>query len=96
MEKFDKIIEQILNMNDEEKLKMLEDKKRICICSGCPTYNDCAQKTNELIFCILGKSSGCITEEMGCICPSCPIVDEIELKNEFFCTRGSEKEQRIM
>ena len=73
--------------------RMIHKKKKDCICIGCPTYNECAQKNNELLFCFLGKSLNCIKKELGCICPACPITQEMELENDYFCTRGSEKEQ---
>ena len=75
---------------------MIEEKKDLCICGGCPSYNNCAKEEQELLYCSLGKSPACIIKENGCICPSCPVTDQMGLKNEFFCTRGSEKEQRKM
>jgi hypothetical protein len=36
----------------------------------------------------------CISDDKGCICPSCPITGAIGLKHTSFCTKGSEKAQR--
>jgi hypothetical protein len=73
----------------------IEEKKRrvleMCICPKCPSWVECGEKGG---FCFpdIGKSS-CITDEKGCICPGCPVVDEMELEHDYYCTRGSEKEQ---
>lgn len=94
MDKFDRIMQQMSQMNEEQRMKTVKERKKICICNGCPTYNECAKERNELLFCNLGKSSKCITRESGCICPACPLTEDMGLKNEYFCTRGSEDEQR--
>ena len=94
LDKFEQAMEQMSQMTQEDRMKMVESKKKLCVCGGCPTYNDCARKKKELLFCALGKSQVCITEERGCICPSCPLTEQMGLKNQFFCTRGSEKDQR--
>ena len=96
MDKFEQTVQQMSQMKKEDRMKMTEDKKKLCICGGCPTYNDCAKNNNELLYCALDKSSTCITEELGCICPSCPVTEMMGLVKEFFCTRGSEIEQRGM
>ena len=83
-------------MNEQDRNKMFEEKKKLCVCCGCPTYNDCAKENNELLYCALGKSSICITKEAGCICATCVVADQMGLVKEFFCTRGSELEQRGM
>ncbi len=83
-------------MTKEDMMKMVESKKKLCTCAECPTYNECARENEELLYCALGKSQNCITEESGCICPSCPLTEQMGLNHQFFCTRGSEKEQREM
>ena len=65
-----------------------------CICAECPTYNACAGDAKELLYCVYGQSFRCITEDLGCICPSCPVVEEIGLINLTFCLLGSESSQR--
>ena len=94
MDKFEEAMDSMKNMNEEDRVKMIEAKKGECICAGCPSYNECAKEEKQLLFCALGKSNGCINEEKGCTCPQCPITPEMGLKNEFYCTKGSEKERR--
>jgi hypothetical protein len=68
----------------------------LCICEGCPSYEDCAEKggTKEKAFCMsfVGKSK-CITIDKGCICGACPVKQKMRLKNILFCIKGSEQEQ---
>ena len=96
MDKFEQVAQQMSQMDEQDRMKMTQAKKDLCICSGCPTYNKCAKNKNELLYCALGRSPTCITEELGCICPSCPVTEQMGLVKEFFCTRGSELEQRGM
>lgn len=69
------------------------EAEALCICRDCPTYFDCDE---PLAFCLYeqGKSS-CITVERGCICPSCPVHTQGDLKLNLYCTRGSEKAQSL-
>ena len=46
------------------------------------------------LFCLVGKSRECQQDELGCICPDCPVTAELDLKNTYYCTQGSEKEMR--
>lgn len=96
MDEFEQAMQQMAQMTDDDKMSMVESKRKLCICDDCPSYNYCARENNELLYCILGKSPVCITEENGCICPSCPLTEQMGLKDDFFCTRGAEKEQRGM
>ena len=75
--------------------KKAEELRAKCICPDCPTYNDCSKERNELLFCIYGKSFQCITEDLGCICPGCPLIEELGLVNLTFCLLGSEASQRF-
>ena len=65
----------------------------LCLCAMCPSYVDCNE---EIAFCLAvsGKST-CITEEQGCLCPGCPVLDEEGFSHVYYCTRGSENDQRI-
>lgn len=77
----------------EEKRSMVV---QMCICKGCPSYEDCSAKGGqaELGFCFpsIGKSD-CIAAEKGCICGGCPVTPKMGLKNIYFCTKGSEMDQ---
>lgn len=94
MDKFEKMMQMMSEMTEEERMKTIEENKALCICPNCPTYNECAQKKGELLFCLLGGSPACITEEAGCVCPACPVTDKMDLSNDYFCTRGLESQQR--
>ncbi len=48
----------------------------------------------ECAFCTLG-TSGCIEEEVECLCSTCPLSREMGLRYSFYCTRGSETQQKI-
>ena len=58
----------------------------LCYTTRCPTYN--RNKLNGGLFCSRGKSER-IPEKEGCICFSCPIWVEYNLKGVFFCTYGA-------
>jgi hypothetical protein len=64
----------------------------LCLCPRCPSFTDCREET---AFCLgtTGKSS-CITREQGCLCPSCPVLDQEGLSRVYYCTRGTETDQR--
>ena len=83
-------------MTEKERNKAIEENKRLCICPGCATYNECAKEKSELVYCILGKSQACIIKESGCICPACPITDTMNLTMDYFCTKGTESQQKGM
>jgi hypothetical protein len=78
----------------KEKGQDQEHLRQECICPDCPTYNDCARDAKELIYCIVGRSASCITEDLGCTCPGCPVTVELSLVYQTFCILGSEAEQR--
>ena len=96
MDKFEEKLNELEQMSDEEKNQTLEELKGECICNICPTYNSCAENADELLFCVTGKSESCIKDDMGCICPSCPIALEygIGVVYNLYCIRDSELKQR--
>ena len=96
MDKFEEMMQMMSQMTEEERMKAIEANKAFCTCPDCPTYNKCAQEKGELFYCALGKSPACITEELGCICPACPVTEKMGLTHEYFCTKGTEREQRGM
>jgi hypothetical protein len=96
LDKFEEMMKMMSDMTEKERMKAIADNKALCICPDCPTYNECAQKKGEAFYCALGRSPTCITKEAGCICAACPITEKVGLINEYFCTKGSEKEQRGM
>jgi hypothetical protein len=94
MDTFEQMLKNVKGMSLKEMAVAEEKLRGMCRCPGCPTHNACAKNAKELLFCIVGKSFMCISEDKGCICPSCPVAAEFGLKNTFFCLKGAEKSQR--
>ena len=94
MDKFENTMAMLAEMLPAEKMKLIEEKKKMCICLSCPTYNDCAEKAHETFFCGIGGSFVCISKEKDCVCPLCPVTPDLGLTKDFFCTRSSEGQQR--
>lgn len=67
--------------------------RQTCICPECPTYTPCAGSAQERLYCVLGRSPRCITEDLGCICPTCPVAEGLGLVHLTFCLEGAEAEQ---
>ncbi|MDD1775218.1 MAG: DUF2769 domain-containing protein [Methanobacterium sp.] len=84
------------DLTPEERDEELERFKSQCICPICPTYNDCAKKEGELLFCIIGKSDECIKDRNDCMCPPCPFARRLDFGavHNTYCIRGSELEQK--
>ncbi len=87
MDRFDQLVPTLA-----AKAKEMEGK---CLCPGCPTYTECAKGAGELMYCLNGQSFHCITEDLGCVCPACPLTEELGLLNLTFCLLGSETSQRM-
>jgi hypothetical protein len=64
-----------------------------CICRDCPTYASLGEKDDYISYCFRGKSKK-ITEEVGCQCPDCPVWKETKFTKQYFCTRGTEQQQK--
>lgn len=96
MDKFEEAMQMMAKMSNEERRKAIEMNKSLCICGGCPSYNECAKEKGEALYCSLGSSLICIKEASVCICTRCPLTSKMGLKNQYFCVEGSEKEQRGM
>ena len=95
MGSFEQFIQKLQQMTEEERSRVIDSKKSICICSQCNIYNDCAKSTNELSYCLIGKSPKCIQPgDAWCVCRICPISEELGLKNSTFCLEDSEARQR--
>jgi hypothetical protein len=96
MDKFEQLIQDISKMSPGDQNKAIEEYKSSCVCSKCATFNKCAAGANEKLFCITGKSMGCITELKGCECPVCPWAQSLNIGviNNSYSLMGSEMEQR--
>jgi hypothetical protein len=78
---------------DQESGIMMEKKRgiKLCICKMCPSFLECNE---EIGFCLAASGkSACITEEKGCLCPGCPVLDEEGFQHAYYCTHGSEPDQ---
>jgi hypothetical protein len=64
----------------------LDKMEKKCICRGCPSFVECAEKT---LFCLIGKSK-CIREGKGCVCGGCPVKSELGLKKGYYCLSGKD------
>lgn len=85
-------MEEKMNMSPEEMEKMEQKVISMCICQSCPTYVEGADPVGYC-FPTIGKNDK-ITMEDQCVCPGCPVFEEMNLTKTFFCTRGSEREQK--
>lgn len=96
MDEFEKLIEELNKLSEDERSERVDMIGEDCVCSTCPTYNQCAKDTGEFLFCVRGKSENCIKEKKGCMCPTCPIAAKynIGVLNNFYCINGSEMEMR--
>ena len=95
MDKFEIFMEKMKEGRPEVK-GSVDMWKTVCVCGSCPSYNECARNKNELGYCLVGKTRDCSIDEQGCICPDCPVTLELELKNTYYCTMGSERQMRKM
>ena len=93
MDKFENVIIIMSKMSAAEMMNVVKEKTDMCICPDCPTYTDCAENSQELLFCVHGTSFICISKEVDCFCPSCPVAADLGLSSNFFCTRGAEAAQ---
>jgi hypothetical protein len=77
-------------MTEEEMTAWVMEQ---CICPQCPSWIPEAAEKGEGGYCAVGESE-CIVEEVGCICPDCPVTAEKDLQWGYYCTRGSAAEMR--
>jgi hypothetical protein len=83
-----------MEMSPEEMEKRKQMVLSMCICKSCPTFVEGAMPIGYCLTTI-GKNPK-ITEEKGCICPTCPVFSEMSLTKDYYCIKGSEKEQKGM
>nr|MDO8079569.1 DUF2769 domain-containing protein [Candidatus Freyarchaeota archaeon] len=75
----------------EDRLKQID---LFCICSDCPTYAGLGKNDAYISYCFRGRSKK-ITGEVGCQCPDyCPVWKENKFTKQYFCTRGTEQQQK--
>ena len=62
-----------------------------CICTECPSYFACGEK---IAYCMpQGGKSRCIKTENGCICPGCPVGQQMGFQHDYYCIQGNEEQQ---
>lgn len=81
---------EVMGLPKAEREAKMDELTKLCTCADCPTYKGTGE-TGRL-FCALGKS-GVITKEIECFCSPCPVSDAVELRWNFYCTRGSGLQQ---
>lgn len=96
MDRFEAEVLKIMEKSEDDKQNSINSLKQQCICYKCPTYNDCAKNAEEGLYCILGESEECINNDIGCICPDCPLAQAMGVGTVFntYCIKGSELEER--
>ncbi len=67
----------------------------MCICRSCPTYIAWGKEDDYVGYCLpsRGRSKN-ITTEKGCYCGTCPVYEMYKFLTQYYCTRGTEKEQK--
>jgi hypothetical protein len=84
-----------MKMTPEQMKKRLKEFESMCICGNCPTYLGLGEEDDHIVYCFptRGKSKK-IKDEVSCICKSCPVYEEMNFATDFFCTRGTEEQQK--
>jgi glutamate synthase domain-containing protein 2 len=74
------------------KIKDSKENRNKCACPYCPSYpHDC---TGDVLYCGNGKSQ-CDIKPEGCICNTCSIYYEYELKGIYFCSKDEVGQNNI-
>ncbi len=66
------------------KVSDISENAQKCICSGCPTYNECMAQGGKVLYCARGKP-GCEIDSAGCICGECPVAGDYALTDLYYC-----------
>jgi len=91
MDKWEDMVKKTAQMSEKERGALMAENKRLCICAKCPSYVGTGEK--ELLFCLTSKSTK-IKKEKGCTCRTCPVGSKMGLARDYYCTRGTEAQQR--
>ncbi len=84
-----------MTMTPEDMKKREEMVNSMCICRGCPTYTVLGKEDDYMGYCFPGRGrSKNIKDEQGCICGTCPIYGMFRYLTQYYCTRGTEQEQK--
>jgi hypothetical protein len=91
MDKWEQVMQTMMAMPEEERMKHMKKLMGMCICGDCPTYKGTGE--TKILFCGSGGSQ-VITEEKECTCGACPVTPQTGLTRLYYCTRGNEAQQR--
>ncbi|RXE56696.1 hypothetical protein ABH15_00485 [Methanoculleus taiwanensis] len=94
MDRFEEKMKEFKQIPPEKLTEIITQEKELCTCPDCPAYTECAENAAERLFCAIGGSFRCITEQKTCLCPTCPISREYGLTHTAFCVRSAETNQR--
>jgi hypothetical protein len=96
MDTFDTKILERGNKSGPEQAIAISSMKKVCTCPRCPTHTACAKNAQENLFCIMGRSFHCISDNKGCLCPVCPLYPQLGLSADTYCLRGAEPSVRYV
>ncbi len=96
MDTFDETMKILKNAGPEDKKIKMDRFASLCACGSCPSYTECAKNDQEGIFCLMGNSFRCINQINGCNCPTCPVEQKLSMKDNMYCMKGSEFENRYV
>ena len=84
------IMSGLMSLPKEQREAKVAELTRLCTCATCPSFKGTGE--TKLLLCALGKSA-VIKDEKECLCPACPVTPAVNLKWNFYCTRGSGRQQ---
>jgi hypothetical protein len=64
-----------------------------CICSTCPTYNECMQNGKLGVFCAVGDEIRCFKNAQGCKCQECTVSSDYDFETAYHCRDGAPEMQ---
>ena len=82
--------ERLEAMSEKEFDKWLLTNMDSCQCRDCTTYNECAEKSGERLYCVATRSPICIVKKGGCLCPECIVYQRLGFSRSYHCLEGPE------
>ncbi len=77
-------------MSEEEMKSAIEENPKLYVCPTCLTQTGTGE--SKAFFCGMGKSE-IISEEKGCTYPECPVTEKMGLRWQYYCIKGTGREQ---
>ena len=74
-------------------MKIEDTKENLikCICGQCSSYNECMKGKMEGLFCARSEAV-CNFEKKGCTCLGCPVAQENDMSELYYCETGIARE----